>query len=179
LPTPWTDSSLSSVYTSLAHLYSGIVFDDINFKNRAYESWSSYGQSKTANSLLAVAITKLFLSEEIVSNAVMPGGILTGLQKHMTKEEQIKRGWMDAEGNINPEFKNLEQGAATSIWVAVAPELENAGGLYLENWAVSKLRPTVDEVMREKWGYLEHAVNEESAIRLWNVSKEFLENPPK
>ncbi len=114
-----------------------------------------------------------------MSNAVMPGGILTGLQKHMTKEEQIKRGWMDAEGNINPEFKNLEQGAATSIWVAVAPELENAGGLYLENWAVSKLRPTVDEVMREKWGYLEHAVNEESAIRLWNVSKEFLENPPK
>jgi NAD(P)-dependent dehydrogenase (short-subunit alcohol dehydrogenase family) len=165
--------------TSIGHLYSDIVYGDINFKSRAYDSWSAYGQSKTANSLLAVAITKLFANEGIIGNTAMPGGILTGLQKHMTKEEQIKRGWMDKDGNVNPEFKNLEQGAATSIWAAVAPELENVGGKYLENCAVSKPRSSVEELRREKWGYFEYAVNEENAVRLWNVSEELLRNPPK
>ena len=32
-----------------------------------------------------------------------------------------------------PEFKTPEQGAATSVWAATAPELEEHGGAYLED----------------------------------------------
>lgn len=165
--------------TSAGHLYSDIVFDDINFKNRAYDPWVAYGQSKTANSLLAVAVNKLYANEGIIGNAVMPGGILTGLQKHMTKEEQIQRGWIDKDGNVNPGFKNLEQGASTSIYAAVAPELENNSGHYLDNCAISEAKKTIDEIRTTGAGYFAYAVNEESAVKLWNLSAEWLKNPPK
>lgn len=72
--------------SSLAHMYSDVVFDDINFKTRQYDEFKSYGQSKTANILFSVALTDLYSAEGIVSNALMPGGIQTGLQKHVPKE---------------------------------------------------------------------------------------------
>ena len=62
--------------TSVAHFRSDIRFDDINFKSGDYDPWVSYGQSKTANCLFAVAITKLYSSDGVFSNAVMPGKIL-------------------------------------------------------------------------------------------------------
>ena len=42
-------------------------------------------------------------------------------------------GWFDAEGKLRALFKAAEQGAATSVWAAVGPELEGVGGLYLED----------------------------------------------
>ena len=50
----------------------------------------SYGQSKTANVLFSVGLTKRYAKEGIFSNALMPGGIMTNLQRHIPKEEQIK-----------------------------------------------------------------------------------------
>ena len=97
----------------------------------------AYGQSKTANALFAVGLTQRHAAEGITSNAVMPGGILTGLQKHMTRESQVALGWFDESGKPNDRFKSTEQGAATSIWAAVATELEGVGGLYLEDCAVA------------------------------------------
>jgi NAD(P)-dependent dehydrogenase (short-subunit alcohol dehydrogenase family) len=67
--------------SSLAHIISDVNFDDINFKNRPYNNYVSYGQSKTANILFSVALTSKFQSEGIVSNAVMPGAIMTNLGK--------------------------------------------------------------------------------------------------
>lgn len=72
--------------SSLAHVYSNVDFDDINFKTREYEPFKSYGQSKTANILFSVELTDLYSSEGIVSNALMPGGIQTGLQKHIPED---------------------------------------------------------------------------------------------
>jgi NAD(P)-dependent dehydrogenase (short-subunit alcohol dehydrogenase family) len=46
--------------SSLAHRFSDIVFDDINFKTRDYDKFKSYGQSKTANILFSVALTQLY-----------------------------------------------------------------------------------------------------------------------
>ena len=58
---------------SLAHARTDIVFDDINFKNHDYDPFVSYGQSKTANCLFSVALTKRYAKEGIFSNALMPG----------------------------------------------------------------------------------------------------------
>jgi hypothetical protein len=100
----------------------------------------------------------------------MPGGILTGLQKHMTREQQIALGWFDESGAPNPRFKSTAQGAATSIWAAVAPELEGIGGKYLEDCALA--RPwTSDQPMS---GYLPYAVDPDRARRLWSVSEEII-----
>lgn len=53
--------------SSLAHVISDIDLDDPNFKNRSYDPWVSYGQSKTANILFSLALTKLYSNEGIVS----------------------------------------------------------------------------------------------------------------
>jgi hypothetical protein len=63
---------------------------------------------------------------------------MSGLQKHVAREEQIKLEWFDESGCVNPRFKSTAQGAATSIWATVAPELEGSGAHYLEDCSIAK-----------------------------------------
>ena len=72
------------VLSSVAHLISDVNFVDIHFQKRPYDERVAYGQSKTANVLFAVELTRRFSADGISANAVMPGGILTGLQKHVS-----------------------------------------------------------------------------------------------
>jgi len=59
--------------SSIAHAFSEVNFDDVNFKSRDYDPWVSYGQSKTANILFSVGLTHFYSNDGIVSNALMPG----------------------------------------------------------------------------------------------------------
>ena len=163
---------------SLAHARSDVIFDDINFTKREYEPWQSYGQSKTANCLFSVGFNKRYAKEGIYSNALMPGGIITNLQRHMTHEDKLRLGLVDDKGNMNPKFKNVEQGAATTVWAAVSQEFENKGGLYLDDCAVAVIK-TKEEAYKDFNGYLPYALDEKNADRLWELSEKWLENPPK
>ncbi|CAM4989866.1 unnamed protein product, partial [Rotaria socialis] len=40
-------------------------------------------------------------------------------------------GWFKEDGTLVDRFKNVEQGASTSVYAALAPELDNHGGEYL------------------------------------------------
>src|SRR4029453_5967884 len=77
--------------SSLAHLETPVVFDDIMFQNRPYEPWSAYGQSKTANILFAVEADRRWAEDGIRVNALHPGSIATNLQRHITPEELAER----------------------------------------------------------------------------------------
>jgi NAD(P)-dependent dehydrogenase (short-subunit alcohol dehydrogenase family) len=153
--------------SSIGHRRSDVVWDDINFERREYDPWAAYGQSKTANALFAVGFTQRFATDGITANAVMPGGIMTGLQKHMRDEEKRALGWIDENGVPNPRFKTPEQGAATSIWAAVAPELEGVGGRYLENCAIAA--PWSEDAPMS--GVMPYALDAGSAERLWVLSE--------
>ena len=123
--------------TSLGHRRSDVHFEDINFHHRPYDPWMAYGQSKTANVLFAVGLSQRFASVGISATAVHPGGIMTGLQKYVPHEEQVKMGWINEAGAQNARFKTTEQGAATSIWAGVAAELEAISGRHLEDCAIA------------------------------------------
>jgi len=164
--------------SSIAHYFSDIVYEDINYKSRAYVPWVSYGQSKTANILFSIALNKRFAKEGIYSNALMPGVIMTNLQRHMTHEEKLAWNLIDEHGNPNPNFKNAEQGAATTIWAAVSKEFEGKGGFYLEDCDYSKLS-TLEEMKTTWHGLLSYATDEKNAEKLWQVSEQLLQNPPK
>ena len=120
-----------------------IDFNDINFKTREYNDFVSYGQSKTCNILFSIGLTKRYSSEEVYSNAVMPGVIMTNLQRHLNKEELIEKGVMDENGNFKLKLKSIEAGASTTVWAATAPELNGLGGLYLENCRISEQRNSI------------------------------------
>jgi NAD(P)-dependent dehydrogenase (short-subunit alcohol dehydrogenase family) len=154
--------------SSIGHRRSPVNFDDPHYRNRPYDKWDSYGQAKTANALFAVGFNQRFADLGVNANSVMPGGIMTPLQRHLPREEMIAMGWMDEAGKINERFKSTEQGAATSVWAAVGPELEGVGGLYLENCA--QALPWTQENPFE--GVMPYAVDPEAADRLWALSEE-------
>jgi NAD(P)-dependent dehydrogenase (short-subunit alcohol dehydrogenase family) len=148
--------------TSSAHLRSPVVFSDIHFRERPYEPWSAYGQSKTANVLFAVEATKLWADDGITVNAVMPGGIRTNLQRHLS-EEELQAAVRNAGSDVR--WKTPEQGAATSVLVATAPLLDGIGGRYFED--CNEAEPNQPGTRR---GVAAYALDPEAAERLWALS---------
>lgn len=153
--------------SSIGHRRSDINWDDPNYLTRPYEKWEAYGQAKTANSLFAVGFHERYARSGVTANAVMPGGIMTPLQRHMERAEMVAMGWIDAEtGAVREGFKTPEQGASTSVWAAVGPELEGVGARYLENCAEAE--PWTAEAPFV--GVMPHALDPASADRLWALS---------
>jgi NAD(P)-dependent dehydrogenase (short-subunit alcohol dehydrogenase family) len=152
--------------SSIGHRRAGVNFDDPNYEHRDYDKWEAYGQAKTANSLFAVGFDKRFKDQGVNANAVMPGGIMTPLQRHMSIEEQRAMGWLDENDKPREGFKTTEQGAATSVWAAVGDELDGVGGLYLED-----CNQAVPWNQERPWnGVMPHALDPEAADRLWDLS---------
>jgi NAD(P)-dependent dehydrogenase (short-subunit alcohol dehydrogenase family) len=155
--------------SSSGHLASPVVFDDLHFERREYNPWQAYGQSKTANVLLAVEATRRWADDGIVANALMPGGIMTRLQRYVTQE--VKDGWQRMQDEGAAVFKTPQQGAATSLVAAVAPELDGTGGHYLEDCNEAE---TVANDAEVSSGVREWALDAEAAERLWDVSAELV-----
>src|SRR5712692_184834 len=157
--------------TSGTHRASDIHFDDIQYRHRPYDKWEAYGQSKTADALLAVALTRHGRSQGITANAVNPGGVLTGLQQHLTPEERRAR-YYDEAGNLLPSFKTPEQGASTTVWASVTPALEGIGGLYLEDCHQGvPYNPEISTLT----GYMPYALNADHAEQLWTIAEKLVE----
>jgi NAD(P)-dependent dehydrogenase (short-subunit alcohol dehydrogenase family) len=153
--------------SSSGHLRSGIVFDDIHFRVRDYEPWAAYAQSKTANVLFAVEGTRRWADDGIFINALMPGAIRTNLQRYVTDEELDRM--RAATGSRAPSWKTPQQGAATSVLLAVSPLLAGIGGRYFED--CNEALPNEPGTRR---GVAPHALDPEAAARLWQVSVEHL-----
>lgn len=161
--------------TSLGHRLSDMHFDDLFFRNRQFELILAYAESKTAMALLGVALTKRYLDFGITANAVHPGVVKTNIFKNMPREEQIRRGLIDEFGNCNPLFITPEQGAATVIWAAVAPELDGIGGKYLENCTIAEPMKEIElppgQFLR---GYKPYCLEPINADHLWLISEELV-----
>ncbi|MFC1420562.1 SDR family NAD(P)-dependent oxidoreductase [Streptacidiphilus cavernicola] len=153
--------------SSSAHLRSGVVFEDIHFQRRPYEAWSAYGQSKSANVLFAVEASKRWADDGITVNALMPGAIRTNLQRYVDDAELERM--RTAMGSSGVQWKTPEQGAATSVLLAVSPLLEGIGGRYFEDCAEAE--PHQEGSRR---GVAAHALDPEAAERLWRVSLDTL-----
>ncbi|CAF1351401.1 unnamed protein product [Adineta ricciae] len=157
------------VVSSLANKRGGIHWEDVNWE-KSYDKWLAYAQSKTANILFAKQLNKLYESQGIKAYALHPGGIMTNLQKDVPLEEQRAMGWYKEDGSLLDGFKNIEQGASTSVYAALAPELENHGGEYLEDCAISKGVNTTERFL----GMAPHATDMEAAERLWKLSEQMV-----
>jgi NAD(P)-dependent dehydrogenase (short-subunit alcohol dehydrogenase family) len=156
--------------SSVANKIGGVNFDDINWEKN-YDKWLAYGQSKTANILFAKQLNKLYAPEGIQAFSLHPGGIMTNLQKHMPIEEQRAFGFFKEDGSTADVFKNIEQGASTSVYAALAPELDGQGGEYLEDCAISRV---VNETKTDYIGRAPHATDMKAAERLWTLSEKMV-----
>jgi NAD(P)-dependent dehydrogenase (short-subunit alcohol dehydrogenase family) len=151
---------------SAGHRFSPVVFDDIHFERRAYDKWLAYGQSKTANALFAVELDRRGEPFGIRAFSVHPGRIpSTSLLRYMSDEEQRASHQPPADG---VRLKTIEQGAATTLWAALSPQLENKGGLYCADCDVGQL---VHEPTTSSFFVRDYAVDPENARKLWNLSE--------
>jgi NAD(P)-dependent dehydrogenase (short-subunit alcohol dehydrogenase family) len=153
--------------SSSAHLRSPVIFDDLDFDFRPYDPWAAYGQSKTANVLFAVEATKRWAADGITANSLMPGGIATGLQRHVD-DEFLERARRESKSSL--QMKTPEQGAATSVLLATSPQLEGIGGRYFEDCNEA------ETVTRREGsgGVAAYALDPANAERLWDESLRLL-----
>lgn len=148
--------------SSRGHFRSPMRWDDPHFRDESsYEKWTAYGQSKTANVLFTTALA----ARGFTSYALHPGVILTELGRHLTAD--------DSEGLAKrlPTFKTVEQGAATTVFACVAPDLPN--GSYLEDCHVAG--PVNEDYTA---GVMPWATDPEQAERLWTWSEEQVSTRP-
>jgi NAD(P)-dependent dehydrogenase (short-subunit alcohol dehydrogenase family) len=152
--------------TSSGHFFSPVVLDDLHFDRRPYDPWQAYGQSKTAIVLFAVEATRRWAADSITANAVMPGGIRTNLQQYQSGPE-----WEAIADNYD--WKTVEEGAATSVFVATSPLLDGIGGRYFEDCNEAAI---VDpEIGHERQqGVAAYALDPEIAAQLWDLSLQML-----
>lgn len=149
--------------SSSGHQISPVIFDDLHFDFRPYDPWLAYAQSKTANVLFAVETTRRWARDGITANALMPGAIYTNLQRHT--------GGKGSGRTPADQFKSVQQGAATSVLLAVSPLLEGIGGRYFADCNEAE---TVDRRTGTLGGVARYALDAANAERLWTVSEQLL-----
>lgn len=170
-----TENARVVALSSTGHKLSAIRWDDPNWTNGSYDKWKAYGQSKTANSLFALGINARLKDSGGQAFAVHPGGIFTPLQRHLPTEEMIVLGWLNEQGEISDGaramFKTPTQGCTTTLWAATSPLLEGKGGVYCEDCNIAALSGEQPVRYRD---VEPHAVDQDSAERLWEMSETLL-----
>ncbi|XP_030968596.1 short-chain dehydrogenase TIC 32, chloroplastic-like isoform X1 [Quercus lobata] len=114
--------------SSIAHNYTyehGIRFDQINDES-GYSDKRAYGQSKLANILHANELSRCFQEEgiNITVNSVHPGLIMTPLMRYSELLMRVLRVFTFYL------WKNVPQGASTTCYVALHPNLKGVTGKY-------------------------------------------------
>lgn len=149
---------------SSGNLFAPVFWDDPDFRFIPYDPLLAYGQSKTACILMSVGITQRWASDGITCNALNPGAIATGLQKHTG-------------GLRTPEHlrKSIEQGASTSVLLAGSPLVEGVSGRYFDDCQEA---PVVDNRGPGPLkGAARYTVDPDNALRLWEMTKRMLGSP--
>ncbi|HWO67814.1 MAG TPA: SDR family NAD(P)-dependent oxidoreductase [Umezawaea sp.] len=158
--------------SSAAHMFAPVDFDDIHFRERPYDPMTAYGQSKTATALFAVEATRRWAADGITANAVNPGGVATGLQRHFAQEVHDQFDRLEAEGVFT--YKTPQQGAATTMVAAVAPEFANTGGHYLDDAREAHTVPDDAKPDENPHGVKRWALDPVAAEKLWTTSLDLL-----
>jgi NAD(P)-dependent dehydrogenase (short-subunit alcohol dehydrogenase family) len=164
---------------SSGHRFANVDLEDPNFERTPYEPFVSYGRSKTANILFAVAFDQRHRDRGVRAAAVHPGGIQTELARHIdpsrikTMIDQMN-SQLAAEGQSSFQWKTLSQGAATSVWAGVVAASDEIGGRYCENCHVGKIVADDVAISAISEGVRGYALDSTNAQALWKKSEELV-----
>lgn len=158
------------------HRIGHIRWTDHNFnEGKNYQRWLSYGQSKTANALTALALAERLGSRGVLSFALCPGVIYTNLAAHglddqaafaadITEMDNLygNKWWC---GMADMKFKTLDQGVATHVFASFDTGIKENNGAFLSDCHVAD--PYLEEVY--SW-----ATSKVDAERLWKLSEKLI-----
>ena len=159
--------------------YTGAPAAGIDFNNldgsQSYSDSEAYGQSKLANVLFAYELGKRLRGTRITANSLHPGLIDTDIDRNLGGAARFGFGLL-----ASVVGKTVEEGAATSCYVATSPLLGAVSGKYFEDcnavtivgnphmqsdalgeklWSVSEelVGPYMDVIEKPDWKDLEDA----------------------
>jgi NAD(P)-dependent dehydrogenase (short-subunit alcohol dehydrogenase family) len=136
----------------------GMPFDDLQSTGR-YRAMRVYGQSKLANILFTLELSRRLARSGVTANSLHPGTVRTGYGADGDARGLLALGIKIAA----PFFLSPAKGARTSIYLASSPEVEGVSGEY---FVKCKARPP-----------RRPARDPEAAARLWQVSEELVGLP--
>lgn len=135
---------------SRAHTRGRMYWEDLELR-RGYSGWKAYQQSKLANVLFTRELARRLRDSGVTANALHPGVVSTGFG--MNSKGPFMWVWQLA-GRL---FLTPEEGARTSIFLAMSPDVEgHTGGYYDRSREISPSR---------------RALSDEDARRLWDESE--------
>ncbi|KAK3745047.1 hypothetical protein RRG08_037662 [Elysia crispata] len=144
------------IVSSVGHSFGKINFEDLN-SEKSYGEVAAYGQSKLANILHAVELTNRLKGTGVTANSLHPGAVNTELSRHARQ-----KGWMNMILQVGkPFFLTPEQGAQTSLRLALDKSLDQVSGKYFAD-------------LKEKTPS-DRAKNQADAKRLWEVSEAIIQ----
>lgn len=149
-------SAPARVVTVSSHVHTSgrIDFDDLQGE-RSYSGARAYSQSKLANVLFTYELARRLQASAVTANALHPGVVRTAFGAE--DPGRVQRLFIPF---VRVFMKSPAQGAATSIHLASAPDLEQVTGRYFAN---SKPKRS------SKGSY-----DEAAAARLWQVSTDLV-----
>ncbi|XP_039597760.1 retinol dehydrogenase 12 [Polypterus senegalus] len=131
--------------SSLAHVFGRIKFHDLQ-SEQSYDGGLAYCQSKLANVLCTREMAKRLQGTRVTVNAVHPGSVRSELVRHSTLLSLVWRLFSFF-------IKTPKEGAQTSIFCAVAEELDSVSGVYFSDCHPAFVAPQGrnDKTARELW----------------------------
>lgn len=165
--------------SSYGHQMAPFNFDDPNFQQREYQTLLAYGQSKTASNLFALELDNRAKSFNVRAYSLHPGSIAgTELARDADIELFKQMGFFDENGSMKPEIlaglKTIPQGAATTVWCATSPMLNDIGGVYCEDSDIAELdlgNFGKDNGLGTR-GVQPYSLDETNAKKLWTLTEE-------
>ena len=163
---------LSSCYHDKAQGREGnIHFDDLHFEKRKYDGWLAYAQSKLSNLLHAKHLAKRMAGKGVSVVSVHPGWVRTNLVRFwmpLWMQDVALKPLLKLAGMIEP-----WEGAQTSLFVLLAPEVELNSGAYYSQVGFYRNK----DATRGGWPLQSpnpNAHNDEMAERLDAVSRKLV-----
>lgn len=115
--------------SSMAHERAKFNIEDINFTNR-YNDYIAYANSKLANILFTNYLAAKLPTNEITVNSLHPGVITTKL---------LKEGF-------GISGSSLDEGAATSVYLATNEDVKNITGKYFVKKAIANTSKSAQDI---------------------------------
>ncbi|KAL2089940.1 hypothetical protein ACEWY4_014628 [Coilia grayii] len=141
--------------SSVAHVGGEMDFDDLNWDHRKFDTKKAYSQSKLAIVLFTRELAKKLEGTGVTVNALHPGVVATDLGRHTGLHQSQLSSTV-----LSPFFflfvKSPTLGAQSSVYLAVAKELDGISGRYYD-------------VMTEK-DPAPQALDDKASERLWHAS---------
>ncbi|KAF6735065.1 WW domain-containing oxidoreductase [Oryzias melastigma] len=144
-------SSESHRFTDLLDACGKVDLAVLSPPRKDYWSMLAYNRAKLCNILFSNELNRRLSPRGVTSNAVHPGNMMY---------TSIHRSWWLMTFLFTlarPFTKSMQQGAATTVYCAVAPELDGLGGMYFNN--CFRCQPS------------NQAQDQSSAASLWELSE--------